>query len=130
MIAAPVFSRNVVLILPESGRSRARLYFVRFGRLARTLAVSSEPTPSEVRSIRFVCEKVFAAGDSRPARYMKEEIDEIRILANWIHANRRRATALTWSSHLGSGEFTEQIRCAIRERVGTGSVRQIAKSEA
>ncbi len=127
-IAAPVFSRNVVLILPESGRSRARLYFVRFGRLARTLAVSCDPDQSELRSIRFLSEKLFAADPSRPERYMREEIDEIRILANWIHANRRRAASVNWNTHLSAAEFARKIQSAIREQMGTQSVGETTES--
>jgi DNA polymerase-3 subunit epsilon len=127
-IAAPVFSRNVVLVLPESGRSRARLYFVRFGRLARTLTVAPDPTEPELRSIRFLTEKLFASHESRPERYMRQEVDEIRILANWIHANRRKATAVTWSPHLSVAVFLQSVQSAIKERVGGESVSKSAES--
>ncbi len=115
MVAAPVFDRNAVLVLPETGKTRIRLYFIRFGRLVRTMAVSVRPTDAERRSIRFVVDRCFGVDQDRPERYMREEIDEVRILANWVHGNRRRTDTVHWQPGILADEFVSAILDRIAE---------------
>ncbi len=120
VIAAPVFARNAVLVLPGADEYRAHLYFIRFGRLARTLELSADPSDAEQRSVRFLVDKLFKANEPRPERYMREEIDEVRILANWIFSNRRNTTTLHWSATMHGSEFAGEIVEAVAALSGTG----------
>ena len=47
---------------------------------------------------------------------MREEIDEIRILANWIYANRNKIEALHWTSSSDPACFADSVVSAV-ERV-------------
>lgn len=40
---------------------------------------------------------------------MKEEVDEIRILANWMYSHRRQTETIYWSPEQSSADFSHRI---------------------
>lgn len=112
-IAAPVMDHNAVHVVPDSRRDAVRLYFIRFGKLAQTYEAPRSITESHARSILFLCRKHFGADHVRPQRYLRREIDEIGILANWLYANRKKSAAIRWTEGISPQELSHMITTRI-----------------
>ncbi len=84
-IAASVNSHNLIIIVPTVQNERVEVFFVRFGRLMYQRTVTRR-TPS--KEFEREIAKVFFSGEVAPKHCRKEEIDEIRIIAGWIHRHR------------------------------------------
>lgn len=90
-VAAPVFEHNAVLLLPAADNDHTQLYLVRFGRLVETLLVGLPLTATDAERIERRIRHHFRPDQRRPGRYLKKEIDEVHILANWLYSNRDSA---------------------------------------
>lgn len=84
-IADSVNNNNVIIVLPASERGSREIFLVRFGRLAAQVVVGSR-TPAV--KIRRLVEKHYFDGANAPDHCRKEEIDEIRIIACYLHQYR------------------------------------------
>lgn len=86
LIMTSVNANNVILIMPSSSAEKqVEIFFVRFGRLAHQRLVGMRMPIKELKSI---IEKVYFDESVAPKHCKKEEIDEIRIIASWIHQHR------------------------------------------
>ncbi len=108
-IAAPVMDHNAILIMRDARGGAVKLFLVRFGRLVRTFVTSETPSPQDLRSVRFLVERHFRDDQVRPERYMRSEIDEIRILANWMYAHRHDTETVSWTTGLVPGQFAQRV---------------------
>lgn len=84
-IATSVNSHNLVLAVPTADKGTVEVFFVRFGRLLYQRTVTRRTPRKEFeRQIA----KIYSNGEVAPQHCRKEEIDEIRIIAGWIHRHR------------------------------------------
>jgi excinuclease UvrABC nuclease subunit len=101
-IADSVNNNNVIIVLPAPERGAREIFLVRFGRLAAQVVVGSR-TP-EVK-IRRLIEKHFFDGALAPDHCRKEEIDEIRIIAVYLHQNRETGRF----TYVEAGDSVEEV---------------------
>lgn len=112
-IAVPVMEHNSVLILSDSGPSRVRLYIVRFGRLVETLIVNLPPESADIERLRERLSRHFLRMKRQPQRYLKKEIDEVHILANWLYSNRDHSIQVRWNSERNFDDFVDEIMSSL-----------------
>lgn len=84
-IAASVNSHNLIIAVPVSEGGAVEVFFVRFGRLLYQRTVTRQ-TPR--REFERQITKIYFSGEVAPRHCRKEEIDEIRIIAGWLHRHR------------------------------------------
>ncbi len=113
-VASPIMDHNAVHVLRDARHNVVKLFFIRFGRLAQTYTAGDNPTGDQERAIRFLCRKLYPGDQARPVRYMREEIDEIRILANWLYATRKRSDIIRWTSDMPAEDLFDQVLIKIR----------------
>lgn len=98
-IAAPLFDHHGVLVQEAVEPGVRQLYVIRYGRLAETIAYRGGGLETPLRARL----RALLDGDEPPPeRYHREEIDEVRILANWIYHHREEAEHLLWRT---GGDF-------------------------
>lgn len=95
-VAAPVLAHNAVLYLPGVVDGTVQLYLVRFGRLVETVTLAVPPTAEAVAHLRERLALHFDPAREEPDRYMKQEIDEIRVLAHWMYVHRDSTAQIGW----------------------------------
>ncbi len=117
-VAAPVFDHNAVLLLPAADRNHQQLFVVRFGRLVDTLLVGNPLSDGEAERIERRIRQHFRPGLSRPNRYLKKEIDEVHILANWLYSNRDSARQILFKPDTNLDTFVSDVLHQFRAGVG------------
>ncbi len=99
-IAAPVLDHHGVVLTPgvptEGGRREVRLLCVRFGRLDATLPLALPPQPGTLDRLRTELAACFDPDRPRPERYLKEEVDEVHLLAHWLYVHRDETPVVPW----------------------------------
>ena len=126
-IAAPVMEHNAVVVDRSIHDGHCRLLFIRHGRLIDTLKCALPATAIQKKEIKVQLVKHFDAGDTdRPDRYFKAEIEEIRLLANWLYVNREASEKVDWQKGNTVSSMLEQIWRKVRKK-GPG-VRKIRES--
>ncbi|QXD14644.1 DEDD exonuclease domain-containing protein [Rhodocaloribacter litoris] len=104
-VAAAVLDHHAVMVLPGPPEAddpgpgappTARLLCVRFGRLVATLTLPLPPGADDVIRLRARLARHFDPGSPRPERYLKEEVDEVRLLAHWLYVHRGRTPTVRW----------------------------------
>lgn len=84
-IAASVNSHNLIIAIPTAENGTVEVFFVRFGRLLYQRIITRR-TPR--REFERQIARIYFSGEVAPRHCRKEEIDEIRIIAGWIHRHR------------------------------------------
>jgi DNA polymerase-3 subunit epsilon len=94
-VATPVLDHNAVLVLP--GRDgTVELYLVRFGRLAAMIPLPVPPDASDLAVLQEQLALHFDPCLPRPERYLKQEVDEVRLLLHWMYIYRSRTQYIPW----------------------------------
>ncbi len=106
-VAAPVLDHNAVLVQPGVGG--IHLFLVRFGRHAETVILSQPPQDDEVAHLRDRLVLHFDPAQERPARYFKQEVDEVRLLAHWLYLHRDSTLPVRWTPNRDVDDFLEEI---------------------
>ena len=104
-VAANVVDYNAVIILPDDRHRLAHAFFVRFGKLARSIRVENTSGEDFRTQLAEIVGEVYDLGRNPPARYQKRDVDEVRILANWMFNNRDAATSVHWSREMNMSEY-------------------------
>ncbi len=108
-VAASVLEHNAVLVLPGAGENMAQIFIVRFGRLVETLTLARNPSDDEIRGLRGSLLSHFDAGGAYPERYLKQEVEEVRLLAHWMYVYRDEAQQILWSPAVPFDAFFERV---------------------
>ena len=112
-VADSVLEHNAVLVQPGADPSSKQLFFVRFGRYVYNVSVSTTPDARQKQLLSNAIRTFFDANQLRPARYDKSEVDEIRILLNWMHANRNATQTVHWAVGEPTAAFTTRVLAQI-----------------
>lgn len=89
-ISTSVNSNNLIILIPASSNpKKVEVFFIRFGRLVYQRLVGIKVPMKELEQ---ELEIHFNNGLIAPKICHKTEIDEIRIIANWIHQNKSIGT--------------------------------------
>ena len=114
-VAAPVLDHNVVLVQPGQTPETAQLFLVRFGRLAQTLVVSNPPADGDRQRLADALARHFDAGQERPPRYLKQEVDEIRLLAHYLVTHRDEARSIRWTPAVPLDTLADDVLAAVAD---------------
>ena len=114
-VAAPVLDHNAVLVQPGVGEGAIHLFLVRFGRHVETVTLSQPPKDDEVAHLRGRLVRHFDPAQQRPARYFKQEVDEVRLLAHWLYLHRDSTLPVRWSPDRAVDDFLDEILRQIEE---------------
>lgn len=110
-IAESVNNNNVIIVLPAPERGAREIFLVRFGRLAAQVVIGAR-TP-EVK-IRKLVEKHYFDGALAPKHCRKEEIDEIRIIACYLHQYRESGRFIYVEEGMGVEEVVRRVAAEVR----------------
>lgn len=100
-IADSVNNNNVIIVLPAARRGEREIFMVRFGRLAAQRAMrvgeAKEESPENGLfgdELRGLVAGHYFDGATAPEHCRREEIDEIRIIACYLHQHREASTVV------------------------------------
>lgn len=114
-VAAPVLDHNAVLVQPGVEQRTLHLFLIRFGRPAETLTLSQPPQDDEVARLRDGLARHFDPAQERPARYFKQEVDEVRLLAHWLYLHRDTTRPVRWTPDCTLDDFLGEILRQVEE---------------
>jgi len=107
-VAAPVLEHNAVLVLPGVVSGTVQLFLVRFGRHVETVTLPAEPSATEVAHLKERLAQHFHPEVPRPERYLREEVDEVRVLAHWMFVYRESSQQVFW-------EETQEVEALLQQ---------------
>jgi DNA polymerase-3 subunit epsilon len=108
-IAAPVLEHNAVVIDRTLDDGRARFLIIRYGRLVDTVVVSLAASNSGRTCLQDALAKHFGEHAVRPDRYFKAEIEDIRLLIQWLYLNRDALKRVDWDPEASLAPFADRI---------------------
>lgn len=83
LVTGAVEANNLLIVYPSAEPEHVELYLIRHGRLAAQRRVTHDSTLLDATLRELVAEA--AALGAPPARVGREEVDQINIIARWIH---------------------------------------------
>jgi DNA polymerase-3 subunit epsilon len=119
LVSGAVEANNLLIIYPSAEAGQAEVFLVRHGRLAeqRRLPLAGEDLLAGLRAL-----VELAAGlPAPPKRVGKEEVDQINIIARWIHrhSDEQERAFFALPADLGDaeqiGHFVDQIALALAQ---------------
>ncbi|NND73236.1 MAG: DEDD exonuclease domain-containing protein [Rhodothermales bacterium] len=122
-IASNVVDHNSVVVVLDDNRRVAHLFFVRFGRLTRAFAIDGSDFERDRNAVISIIRKTFDRHLVPPSRYQKSDVDEVRILANWMFVNRETVSSVPWDRNLDPDQFAELVMDSARRAILSGSER-------
>ncbi|PSQ85251.1 MAG: hypothetical protein BRD40_00505 [Bacteroidetes bacterium QS_1_65_9] len=108
-MAASVLDHHAVVVQPNE--TETHLLAVRFGRLAETFSLACNPAASERERVRERLQACFAgdAAAERPERYHKEEVEEVRLLVQWMYEQRDSINQVQRRDYDDAGSFADAV---------------------
>lgn len=106
-LAMPLFDRNVALVLVGDNGESVQVILVREGRHEATLRLTTPLARAEEQRLR-ECAAVFSES-TPPQRYLEREIDEVRIVAQWMYQRREQLTVVPWEPGIDTDTFVATI---------------------
>lgn len=108
-IAASVLDHNAVLIQPSLDPDTVQLFLIRFGRLVDTVRMPRRPRSKDVATLKGTLADLFNSAQAEPERYLKKEVDEVRILTHWMYVHRDEAHQILWRPGMTVEVLLEQV---------------------
>ena len=99
----------------------AQLFLIRYGRLQARLDLPAEPGPDEVADLRAALAEVFDPGLAPPEAHLRPDVDEMRMLANWMRLHADSAQQVRWSPDLDAEAFLDAVHAASGEATPTSA---------
>lgn len=93
--AGAVHDLHGVLVEPGA-RGETHLFVLRFGRLAGRLVLPASPAEADVAALRARLEAHFDEALAAPEAFRREELDEIRIIAQWVRRHEGSTRQVRW----------------------------------
>lgn len=112
-IAAPVMEHNAVVIDRTLDDGLNRFLIVRYGRLVDTLIFDEQMNEGDRTRLARGLAVHFTDEEARPDRYFKAEIEDIRLLIQWLYLNRESITIIEWQPELNPAQFAEHVYAAL-----------------
>ena len=121
-IASAVHEHHAVLVEPlapgyDGLAGGAQLFLIRHGRLAARVDLPADPGPDEVADLAAALAETFDPGLAPPESHLRPDVDEMRMLANWMRLHPDGARQVRWCSDLDPDAFLDAVLAAAREAV-------------
>lgn len=104
-IAAPIRDHNGVIYVPDE----AVFHIIRFGKLASTWTKGSRDALKQVIQAQFNPDAI------PPSSYSQQEIDEIRVLGQWMYANRGHFRQVAWDANAAEANVDANVDALLDE---------------
>ena len=95
-VAAPVLEHHAVVVQPGAQAGTTQCYLIRFGRLVDTVTLEEPLANGQIDLLRERLTTHFGDDVERPVRYLKREVDEVRLLAHWMYVHREETFSVHW----------------------------------
>ena len=123
-IASAVHEHDAVLVEPlapgyEGLDGGAQLFLIRHGRLAARVEIPSAPGPDEVADLGAALGETFDPAASAPSAHGRPDVDEMRMLANWMRLHPDGARQVRWRPDLDADAFLDSVLAAAEEAAPT-----------
>ena len=124
-IASAVHEHNAVLIEPLApgydghAGGGAQLFLIRHGRLAGRVDLPADPAPDEVADLAAALAETFDPGLAPPPSHLRPDVDEMRMLANWMRLHPEGARQVRWRPADDGDAFLAAVLDAVRSAVPT-----------
>ncbi len=117
-IASAVHEHDAVLVEPlapgyaglEEGGTQ--LFLIRHGRLVGRVDLPVDPGPDEVADLQAALAETFDPGLAPPPSHLRPDVDEMRMLANWMRLHSEGARQVRWHPGLDGDAFLVAVRDA------------------
>ena len=123
-VASAVHEHDAVLVEPlapgyDGHDGGAQLFLIRYGRLAGRVDLPADPAPDEVADLGAALAEAFDPALPPPESHLRPDVDEMRMLANWMRLHPEGARQVRWRSGLDADDFLDAVLAAAREAVPT-----------
>lgn len=108
-IAVPVLAHHAVVAQAGAEPGTTILLFVRFGRLAGSFVLPDTPSPEKINALRDALALHFDAAQTPPERYLRPEVEEVRMLSSWLYRNQGSLRTLRWHPDCPPEAFAETV---------------------
>ena len=112
-VAAPVLDHHAVVVQDGVVPGMVDLFAVRFGRLAGQLTLAATPDAADLDRLDAFLAAWFGDDVPRPERYLRPEIDEVRLLAHWLYVYRDSARHVHAVPGEGPAALGHRVRAAL-----------------
>ncbi len=110
IVAAPIQQHNAVLVVPAPATEALQLMAIRYGRPVSSVTLAGDRIEEAAARIEAVVQAHFTGEEERPGSFSKRDVDEIRLLAHWIHTHQGDCVHLRWWNDETPEDFTVRIR--------------------
>ena len=123
-IASAVHEHHAVLVEPlapgyDGLEGGAHLFLIRHGRLAGRVDLPLDPGPDELADLRAALAEAFDPGLAPPESHLRPDVDEMRMLANWMRLHPDGARQVRWHDGLDLDAFLDRVVAAAHDAVPT-----------
>ena len=123
-IASAVHEHHAVLVEPlapgyEGLDGGAQLFLIRHGRLAGRVDLPADPGPDEVADLASALAEAFDPGLAPPESHLRPDVDEMRMLANWMRLHPDGARQVRWRPDRDPDDFLAAVLAAAAEAAPT-----------
>ncbi len=123
-IASAVHEHDAVLVEPlapgyDGLDGGAQLFLIRYGRLAGRVDLPADPAPDEVADLAAALAEAFDPALPPPESHLRPDVDEMRMLANWMRLHPEGARQVRWRPDHDADAFLDAVLVAAREAVPT-----------
>lgn len=94
LLSAPILEQQVAVVAPSPEPGKVHVLAIRKGRLSGVISVSTTPSEAEHAQLQRFVETTFL-GEIPLSRYMKREVEEVRMVLHWLYANREAVRILS-----------------------------------
>ncbi len=123
-VAQSVMDHHAVVVQPAAGQIGRQVFAIRYGRHVETLTLGADVGAGDAERIRDLLGRHFADEPPRPERYLKREIDEVRVLAHWLYVHRESARHVLFESGGSVDELFGRVVEALRFEVPEADERE------
>jgi DNA polymerase-3 subunit epsilon len=116
-LAQSVMDHHAVVVQPAAGQVGRQVFAIRYGRHVETLTLGTDPAPHDADRLRAFLAQHFAHDPPRPERYLKREIDEVRVLAHWLYVHRESARHVLFEPDMTTDDLLAATLDALRFEV-------------
>ncbi len=112
-LVSAVHDHNAVLLESLADGSGTQLFLIRYGRLVARIDLPADLPLVKTEELQVKVAEHFDSSVSRPERFDRPDVDEIRIIAHWMRLRENATKQVPWTPEISSEDFVEQIRAAM-----------------
>lgn len=92
----------------------AQLFLIRYGRLVQRLDVPRQLSGADLDRVEEALAEHFTPTAPPPERHERADVDEVRILANWMRTHADDTRQVRWGKNESAGAFGGRVMEAVR----------------